>query len=60
MLKLLSVFLLILSACSHQPTTKFDGQWEFCASSTGETMACLSQPDVKKLRELLIRCEVPK
>jgi len=49
---------LILSGCATKPvTTKFDGKWEFCNNAAGETLACLKKEDVKKLREILIRCK---
>lgn len=54
MLKSLSL-LLTLSACSTVHPTKFDGEWEFLANERGEVRACLSEKDVGKLRELLIR-----
>jgi hypothetical protein len=52
---------LTLSACATGPkTTKFDGAWEFCEVRPQVQMACLSQPDIEKLRTLLIECENKK
>lgn len=50
---------LLLSACATEPkSTKFDGDWEFYeVTPFEEPRACLKKEDVKKLRELLIRCE---
>lgn len=59
-MKLLGAFLILsLSGCASAPTTtKFDGKWEFIERTPfEEPMACLPKDDVKKLRELLIRCE---
>ena len=43
--------------CSSAPvTTKFDAEWEFLKNPKGERKACLASDDVKKLREILIRC----
>lgn len=48
----------VMVGCQTAPTTtKFDGKWEFCKSDDGIMMACLPMEDVKKLRELLIRCD---
>ena len=51
--------LALLSACASGPTsTKFDGDWEFHqVHPFEEPKACLSKEDVKKLREVLIRCQ---
>jgi hypothetical protein len=56
---ILSVFALFVSACATEPkTTKFDGDWEFYQTTPfEEPKACLSKEDVKKLREVLIRCQ---
>ena len=49
---------LILNGCANKPVvTKFDGKWDFCKNAQGETLACLKKEDVKKLREILIRCK---
>ncbi len=55
----LKALALLLSACATTPTpTKFDGDWEFYqVTPFEEPRACLKEEDVKKLRELLIRCE---
>lgn len=61
--KLLSAFLILsLGACASAPpkSTRFDGNWQFCENVPQKPLACLEQPDVEKLRELLIRCEAPK
>jgi hypothetical protein len=49
----------VLAGCASTPApTKFDGKWEFFqVTPFEEPRACLEQEDVKKLRELLIRCE---
>lgn len=48
-----------LAGCASAPqSTKFDGDWEFYQTTPfEEPRACLKKEDVKKLRELLIRCE---
>lgn len=52
------IALLFIFGCSSAPiVTKFDGKWEFCENEKGETRACLQEKDVKKLREILIRCK---
>ncbi len=52
---------LILNACAAAPiSTKFDGKWEFCELRPQTNYACLSQPDVEKLRIILIQCEGKK
>lgn len=58
-LKLLSAFLILsLSACASGPkSTKFDGNWQFCEIVPQKPLACLEQPDVEKLRALLIECQ---
>jgi hypothetical protein len=62
MQRLFAKFLILsvlLSGCASTPTpTKFDGKWEFFqVTPFEEPRACLEKEDVKKLRELLIRCE---
>ena len=58
MKKLFMIFL-IFSGCMTPviASKKFDGEWFFLESKEGETMACLKQPDVMKLRELMLRCD---
>lgn len=46
----------VLSCAAPVQATKFDGKWKFIEVMPGEQMACLSEDDVKKLREQLIRC----
>lgn len=50
---------LLTAGCASTPqSTKFDGDWEFYQTTPfEEPRACLKKEDVKKLRELLIRCE---
>lgn len=51
---------LIVGACTTPPRpTKFDANWQLVELSPfdEEPHACLSMEEVKKLRELLIRCE---
>lgn len=62
MLKLLTIFsILNCVACATGPkSTKFDGKWHFCENVPGEQMACLNQPDVEKLRQLLLECQNKK
>lgn len=56
---ILSACAIFFSACATEPkTTKFDGDWEFYQTTPfEEPKACLSKEDVKKLREVLIRCQ---
>ena len=60
-LKSLTTFLILNSlmvGCASRPAaTEFDAKWEFCVSPSGESKACLGLDDVKKLREILIRCQ---
>lgn len=51
-------FMLFFSmSCASKPRpAKFSGKWQFCEIIPGEGMACLSKDDVKRLREVLIRC----
>ena len=54
-LKLLMPFLIMSASCATTPNPiRFDAEWKFCDVG-GETYACLSLEDTKKLRELLIR-----
>jgi hypothetical protein len=50
---------MLFAGCASTPQpTKFDGKWEFYEPTPfSEPLACLPKEDVKKLRELLIRCE---
>lgn len=62
MQKLFTTFLILslLVGCVSSPpkSTKFDGQWEFYQTNPfEEEKACLAKDDVKKLRELLVRCQ---
>lgn len=53
----LTLFFLTLSSCASKPIeSTFNGNWQFCESSQ-ERLACLKEPDVEKLRALLIQCE---
>lgn len=46
----------MMTACVSTPkATSFDGRWEI--DDHTPPRACLYEEDVKKLRELLIRCE---
>ncbi len=55
---ILSVALFLVGCATEPKSTKFDGEWEFYeVTPFQEPKACLSKEDVKKLRELLIRCE---
>lgn len=50
---------LILSGCVSAPPrvdTKFDGKWSACEIVPQKTLMCLSEPDLLKLRALLVRC----
>jgi hypothetical protein len=52
------LMLINLVGCASGPVvTKFDADWEFLQSSSGQTKACLSKDDVNKLKETLIRCK---
>lgn len=58
--RLCAKFLILsgLLGCTSAPkSTKFDADWTFHKGPNGEIRSCLSVEDVKKLRELLIRCE---
>lgn len=55
---ILSLTLGLTACAAFEPKpTKFDGEWEFLKNERGETRACLPKEDVKKLREILIRCD---
>lgn len=55
---ILSLLVWFAGCASTPQTTKFDGKWEFYGRTPfEEPLACLPKDDVKKLRELLIRCE---
>lgn len=51
----------ILEACASTPkAARFDGKWEFCEiSPMRPPLACLAEPDVQKLRALLLQCTPP-
>lgn len=60
MQKNLTTFLILsflIGGCASTEPTRFDGKWEFCENNKGEKRACLKEEDVKKLREVLIRCK---
>lgn len=58
MQKLYVVFLIASGCATHRHAT-VDLAWELCEfQPTGELRACLTQSDVEKLRETLLRCEV--
>lgn len=45
-----------LVSCAHKAqVTTFDGNWTFTEEEPPR--ACLNETDVKKLREVLIKCE---
>lgn len=52
----------IFGGCAAKPVaTHFDGKWQFVEAVPGDPpLACLKEPDVMKLRELLIRCPKPE
>lgn len=49
-------FLVVVVGCAHRGAA-FDGVWDFCEKD-GKVRACLSEPDVKKLKAILNKCEV--
>lgn len=53
------ISLAVLSGgCASRPAaTNFDGKWEFVERAGQPIKACLTEDDVAKLRELLIRCK---
>lgn len=54
----LSLALFFVGCTTNPKPAKFDGDWEFySATPFEEPKACLSKADVKKLREILIRCD---
>ena len=59
-LQSLKLFLILSSfvSCAQKPiATKFDGEWTLCKMETAEKpLWGLSEPDLLKLREVLIRC----
>lgn len=55
---LTSSILLLVVGCTTTPiTSKFDGKWTIVETPNEPVRACLEKNDVKKLRELLVRCE---
>lgn len=56
-----SIIFLTLSGCATaQHDTKFDGKWEACEVAPQRTVMCLEEPDILKLREILVRCGAEK
>jgi hypothetical protein len=51
------LILSLVFGCSTAPVaTRFDAEWEFLLSPGGVKKACLAEPDMLRLREILIRC----
>lgn len=50
--------LVFLTSCASEPAAEpFTANWEFVDEAGKPTKACLTEGDVQKLREQLIRCK---
>lgn len=56
-LRLLTLVLLLSCAGAEPQAEPFQADWEFVVTPGQATKACLSEDEVGKLREALIRCQ---
>jgi hypothetical protein len=57
---LLVIVIKILSGCTHAPKqerTEFKPKWTFCENVPSEPLACLTEADVKVLRQVILECQ---